>query len=80
MNVLVVKSRIQKGRVSTKELVEWIKIPLNMSHKTIQATTQLAVRTVEEHSLTRKFSTTDWMLRYSGLACDTFMETLFIIQ
>ena len=59
MNVSGVKSSTQKGRVSAKELAERLKIPLDMAQKKIQATTQLAVRTVKEPSLTRKFSTND---------------------
>ena len=59
INVSGVKSKTQKGRVSAKELAERLKIPLDMAQKKIQATTQLAVRTVKEPSLTRKFSTND---------------------
>ena len=62
MNVSDVKSRTRKGRVSAKELAERLKIPLGMYQKTTEATTQLEVRTVEEPSLTRKFSTNDQML------------------
>ena len=77
MNISGVKSRTRKGRVSAKELAERLKIPLGMYQKTNQATNQLAVRTVEEPSLTRKCSTNDQMLRYVRLACDTFMDTFF---
>ena len=59
MNVSGVKSKTQKRRVSRKELSEWLKIPLGMAQKKIQATTQLEVRTVEENSLTRKFRKDD---------------------
>ena len=41
MNVSDVKSRTQKGRVSAKELVERLTIPLDIYQKKIQATTQL---------------------------------------
>ena len=77
MNISGVKSITIKGRVSANEISERLKIPLYMYHKTIQATTQLEVRTVEEPSLMIKFSTNDWMLRYARLACNTFMDTLF---
>ena len=48
-----------------------------MAQKKIQATTQLAVRTVKEPYLIGKFSRNYWMLRYARLACDTFMDTFF---
>ena len=72
-----VKSVHRKGRVTAASLAQKLQIPIEMAKKTIQATTQLAVRTVNEPSLTRKFSSNDRMLRYSRLATDTFMDTMF---
>ena len=77
MNVSGVKSKTKKGIVSAKELDERFKVTIDMAQKTIQATTQLAVITVEENTLTRKFSTNDRMLRYSRLACNTLMYNFF---
>ena len=77
MNVSGVKSKTKKGIVSAKELDERFKVTIDMAQKTIQATTQLAVITVEENTLTRKFSTNDRMLRYARLACNTLMDTFF---
>ena len=77
MNVSGITVSTQKGRVSADELAERLNNPLDMSQKKIQATTQLSVRTVKEPSLTRKFSTNDWMLQYARLACNKFMETFF---
>ena len=75
--VSVVKSAHRKGRVDATKLSRRLNIPYEMAKKTIQATTQLAVRTVAEPSLTRKFSTNDRMIRYPRLATDTFMDTFF---
>ena len=47
MNVSGVKSRTRKIRVSSMKLAERHKIPLDMAQKTIQASTQLTVRTAE---------------------------------
>ena len=54
----------RKGRVTAKDLVERLKIPIKMAKKMLRATLQLAVRTVEEPSLTRKFQRNDRILRY----------------
>ena len=70
-----VNSSSRKGRVSPEELAKRLNIPLEMAKRTIRATTQLAVRTVDEASLTRKFRTNDRMLRYIRLSCNTFMDT-----
>ena len=72
-----VSSKHRKGRVKAQELAKRLNIPFDMAKKTIQATSQLAVRTVDEPSLTRKFRTNDRMLRYTRLSCDTFMDTFF---
>ena len=75
--VSAVNSVHRKGRVDASKLSQRLNIPYEMAKKTIQATTQLAVRTVQEPSLTRKYSTNDRMLRYPRLATDTFMDTFF---
>ena len=72
-----VKTGHRKGRVTAEQLAQRLQIPLEMAKKTIQATTQLAVRSVSEPSLTRKFKSNDRMLRYKRLATDTFMDTMF---
>ena len=60
--VSAVNSVYRKGRVDASKLSQQLNIPYEMAKKTIQATTQLAVRTVAEPSLTRKLSTNDRML------------------
>ena len=72
-----VKSKHRKGKVDAATLAQCLNIPLEMAKKTILSTTQLAVRTTAEPSLTRKYSTNDRMLRYARLATDTFMDTFF---
>ena len=61
-SVSAVKSSHRKGRVDAQTLSRRLNIPLEMAKKTIQSTTQLAVRMVNEPSLMRKFSTNDGML------------------
>ena len=75
--VSAVNSVHRKGRVDAARLSQRLNIPYEMAKKTIQATTQLTVRTVNKPSLTRKFSTNDRMLRYPRLATGTFMDTFF---
>ena len=65
----------QNRRSSLKDLVRCLNISLEIVKKTIRATTQLAVRAVDEPSLSRKFRTNDRMLRYIKLLCNTFMDT-----
>ena len=67
----------QKGRTNAVTLAKRLQIPLEMAKKTLQSTTQLAVRTVNEPTLNRKFSTNDRMIGYTRLATDTFMDTFF---
>ena len=67
----------RKGRVNAATLSKRLQIPLEMAKRTLQSTTQMAVRTVNEPSLNRKFSTNDRMIRYTRLATDTFMDTFF---
>ena len=59
------------------KLSQRLNIPYQMAKKTLQATTQLAVRTVVEPLLTLKFSTNDRMIRYPRLAKDTFTDAFF---
>ena len=72
-----VQSIHRKGKVTAEELVSRLKIPIEMAKKTLRATTQLGVRTVDEPSLTRKYRTNDRMLRYPRVVTDTFMDTFF---
>ena len=67
----------RKGRVSAADLARRLNIPVEMAKRTLKATSQLAVRTVGEASLTRKFRTNDRMLRYRRLSFDVFTDTFF---
>ena len=69
------KSVHQKGKITAEDLVERLKIPIDIAKKTLWATTQLAVGMVDEPSLTRKFQTKNQMLQYPWLSTDTFMDT-----
>ena len=45
--------------------------------KTLQATTRLCVRNVEDITLNCRYAYNDRMLRYKYLACDMFSDTMF---
>ena len=67
----------KKPKVTAQQLATRLNIPIEMAKKTLRVTTQLATRTSNEPSLTRKYRTNDRMLRYLRLHCDTFMDTFF---
>ena len=48
-----------------------------MAKKTLKYTIQIATRSSDEPTLTRKYRTNDRMLRYHRLSCDSFMDTMF---
>ena len=70
-------SEKRRKKITAEKLAKRLKIPIEMAKRTLRATTQLAVRTTDEASLTRKYRTNDRMLRYARLACDAFMDTTF---
>ena len=72
-----VQSIHRKGKVTADDLLSRLEIPIEMAKKTLKATIQLGVRTVDKLSLTRKCRTNDRMLRYPRVATDTFMDTFF---
>ena len=77
LTVGTIRSDNRKGRVNAADLARRLNIPVEMARRTLKATTQLTVRTVDEASLTRKFRTNDRMLRYKRLSCDVFTDTFF---
>ena len=76
LQVSGVTSGKRKG-VDAKTLSKRWRIPLEMARRTIEATTQLAVRSVDVPSLSRRFRTNDRMLRYIRVSSDVFMDTFF---
>ena len=77
ITIYSVNSGQRKKRITAEEIARKLNIPYEMAKRTLQATTQLGVRTTEEPSLTRKYSTNDRMLRYCRLLYDSFMDTFF---
>jgi len=76
LQVSGVTSGKRKG-VDAKTLSKRWRIPLKMAQRTIEATTQLAVRSVDVPSLSRRFRTNDRMLRFIRVASDIFMDMFF---
>ena len=72
-----INSRSGGRRIKPEQLAKRLNIPIEVAKKTLRATTQLATRTTDEPSLTRKYRTNDRMLRYHRLSCNTFMDTFF---
>ena len=77
MTIQSVNSGQRKKRITAEEIAKKLNIPYEMAKRTLQATTQLGVRTTEEPSLTRKYRTNDRMLWYCRLLNDSFMDTFF---
>jgi len=67
----------KRGKLKPVELAETLNIPLEMARRTLKATTQLALRSSENPSLTRKYRTNDRMLRYPRVYTKVFMDTMF---
>jgi len=64
-------------KVDERLMAKKLNIPLEMARKTILVTTQHAIRSGSNPSLTRKYKTNDKMLRYKRLNRVTFMDTIF---
>ena len=75
--VASVRSKGAQHAIDPKTLAKRMRIPLEMAKRTLRVTTQLAMRTSENPSLTRKYSSNDKMLRYNRLNTCSFMDTMF---
>ncbi len=70
----------RKQGIKYKDLAALFNISLETAKRTVQATTQHAVRSSEYPSLSRRYRTNDKMLRYDRLDTDIFMDTLLSTQ
>ena len=77
VNISMVNTTTSRRSLKAETLSKRLKIPLEMAQKTLQATTQLAIRKTDNPSLNRKYRSNDRMLRYTRLATNTFMDTMF---
>ena len=64
-------------KIDERLMAKKLNIPLEMARKTILVTTQHAIRSGSNPSLTRKYKSNDKMLRYKRLNTVTFMDTMF---
>ena len=72
-----VQSSIKKPGITAEDLVQNWGIGLAAAKRTVQATTQRAIRTVGCPTLSRRFRTNDRQLRYRRIRTDLFTDTMF---
>ena len=72
-----IESSNRRSKVTPTQLSERLNIPLEMAKRTLKTTTQLAMRSSDNPSLTRKYRTNDRMLRYLRVSTNVFMDTMF---
>ena len=70
-------SSAKKPGISAENLVQNWGIGLEAARRTVQATTQRAIRTVGCPTLSRRFRTNDRQLRYRRIRTDLFTDTMF---
>ena len=63
--------------IQFQELAELWNIPLEISRRTIKATTRLCLRSNDILSLSRRYITNDRMLRYPRISYNIFTDTFF---
>ena len=72
-----INTRKGSNIITAEVLSKRLNIPIEMAKRSLKDTPQLGIRTSDEPILTRKYRTNDRMLRYTRLACDSFMDTFF---
>ena len=73
-DIVSATSTARKGKTTAEQLAKRLNIPYEMAKKTLKYTMQIATRSSDEPTLTRKYRTNDRMLRYHRLSCDSFMD------
>ena len=63
--------------ITAEKLATRFDIQIEMAKKTLLATTQLETRISEEPILTRKYRTSNRIIRYARMHYDSFMDTFF---
>ena len=76
-DIVSATSTSRKGKTTAEQLAKRLNIPYEMAKKTLKYTMQIATRSSDEPTLTRKYRTNDRMLRCHRLSCDSFMDTIF---
>lgn len=80
-NISGVNSSRRRGSVDAQELAELWKIGLAAAKRTLDTCTQLLVRSSQDPTLNKRFSSSDQCRRYSNqVAANVFMDTFFTSQ
>ena len=74
--ISAIKTGKRKCVVGPRTLAKNWGIGLDGAQRTVEATTQKGVRTILHPTLSRRFRTNDWQLRYHRLSHDMFTDTL----
>jgi hypothetical protein len=80
LNVSGVNSSRRRGSVDPQELAELWKIGLDAAKRTLDTCTQLLVRSSQDPTLNKRFSSSDRRLRYNRVSANVFMDTFFTSQ
>jgi hypothetical protein len=67
----------RKGFVSAEQLANIWKIGLEVTKKTIDATTQLAVQDFTESEGGKRIRPSAWVLSFRRIDCDVYCDTLY---
>ena len=76
-NISAVRSKERKPQVDAATLASRWKIGFEAARRTVEATTQQAVRILTGDKLVRRFRTNDRRLRYRRISATVFSDTLF---
>ena len=72
-----IKSDRRRSKLTPTILANRLNIPIEMARRTLSTTTQNALRSTDNPSLSRKYRTNDKMLRYPRVYTKVFMDTMF---
>jgi len=75
-----VKTSRKRGAVDPDELAELWRIGTDAAKRTLDTCTQLLVRSSQDPTLNKRFSTSDRRLRYNRISSNVFMDTFFTLQ
>ena len=75
--VSAIKTSKKRWKVGPTALAKRWNIGLATAQRTIDATTQIAVRTVSTPTLSRRFAAADKIMRFRRLPCKMYTDTLF---
>jgi hypothetical protein len=75
--VFATKSKHRKGRITAEELAVRWKIGIETARRTLEATTQLAVRDFSHTTAGRRLKPYAYQLKYPRLSCTMYTDTMF---